>query len=305
MWVRVCSTLLLCVTLRGLLFWEAQVDLCNGPVQTAPKRERARVCVWAHVCMCTFACINKDMGYCSAFVLGAGIARVVISWADKLCMNISVSLGAIISVLFVLQSWWEVGTGLRVHEIVAKARLCCLLFQGESKLGTQLSPRWPGLFSSGSLVPPTLLPCFHRSWRVRLAHWALRWGCGRMAQGHAQQPPRVLDLVLQRTQELEWWNEEEARLAFLYTCFVGPLKLSRIPWFCRSFHVTLMNAVPGGSAVSECPCPPGRGVWAHGSDWGFSANTSPDVMKWELLAWSDTAFPRGAFADLAPSPHHS
>lgn len=79
-WVHVCSTLL-CMTPSGFLFWEAWVDLRNGPVQTAPEMvgKCMCVCVWAHICMCMFASVNRDMGYGVAFAFEACIAKAVIS----------------------------------------------------------------------------------------------------------------------------------------------------------------------------------------------------------------------------------
>lgn len=68
-------------------------------------------------------------------------------------------------------------------------------------------------------------------------------GCSWMAQAHAQQPPLIPYLVLQKTWELEWWNEEEVTLEFLYTWLVGALNISKIHWFCRCFHATLINSV--------------------------------------------------------------
>ena len=53
--VHVCSALLLCMTLSGFLFWEAWVNLCNSPIQTAPEREGKCMCVHEHMFAC--ACL--------------------------------------------------------------------------------------------------------------------------------------------------------------------------------------------------------------------------------------------------------
>ena len=46
LWVQVCLTLLLCMTLSGFLVWEGWLGLCNGPVQThLGEGASARVCV--------------------------------------------------------------------------------------------------------------------------------------------------------------------------------------------------------------------------------------------------------------------
>lgn len=153
-----------------------------------------------------------------------------------------------ISVLLALQSWEEVERGLQVCEPLAAVRLCCFLLQNETKLGTHLNTRWWGdfVFSPGDLVPPQTLPAALLLPTAGESGWLTEpseGGCSWMTQAHAQQPPPMPYLVLQKTQELEWWKEEEVRLKFLYTWFVEALKISRIHWFCRCFHATLINSV--------------------------------------------------------------
>lgn len=254
-WVHACSTLLLSMTLSGFVFWEAWVNLCSGPVQTVSEREGKCVCVRGRMfaCACLPAWIRTwDM------VVSLPLRPPKQEWSSfelTSCISKSLSLAAVVSVLFVLWSWGEVERGLQVREPVAAARLRCFLLQYETKLGMLLSPRWPGnfVFSPGSLVPPTCAALFPPA--AGESGWIME-PCGRgygwMAQGCAQQPALMPCLVLQKAQELEWWNEEEGRLEFLYTCFVGALKLSRIPWFCMSFHVTLINSVPSSLVVNSC-----------------------------------------------------
>lgn len=152
------------------------------------------------------------------------------------------------SVLLALRSRGEVGRGLQLCEPVAAVRLCCFLLQNETKLGTQLSTGWWGDFmsSSGDLFSPSALRAALLPPSAGESGW-LTEPCGRgyswMAKAHAQQPPLMPHLVLQKTRELKWWNEEEVTFEFLYTWFVGALKVSRTPRFCRCFHATLINSV--------------------------------------------------------------
>lgn len=170
-WVHVCLALLLYMMPSGFLFWDIWVDLCNSPVQTAPEREgQVHMCVWAHVCMCVFACLNKDMGYGGTFAFEACRAWVAISWANKPHMKIFMSLGAVISVLFLLRSQGEVERGLKVREPLITARLHWFLLHTTKPKVTGQFCVFPRHFGS---LPPCCLasPC---SWAVRLACGALQ-----------------------------------------------------------------------------------------------------------------------------------
>lgn len=161
----------------------------------APERQGEYVCVWARVCMCMFASVSKDLGYmikdiwCLCHLHSK--SSYLLSWQAQENLN---GLGTVIPVLFILQSWDKVERSLQVREPVAVVRLRFFLLQEQTKLGTQLSPRWPGnfVFSPGNLVPPSpaallLLAAAESGW--------LPGPCGRgygwMAQGCTQQPPLI------------------------------------------------------------------------------------------------------------------